>query len=171
MTIPSVVGARPRFVELAPVARPMAGRSEHTIVHMRQRCDDLVSDVFFRDLGIAAAHVELAVGSRTHGEQTGAVIAGPEPVFERHTPHLTLNKEPTSSPLSTAPVARTAPTGFAESSTHFQQWERLRSCWPNFACRLSPLHMPSSFPRVARNPSAHCRTRDSLRRSCRAATS
>ncbi|WP_291380485.1 UDP-N-acetylglucosamine 2-epimerase (non-hydrolyzing) [Demequina sp.] len=105
MRILSVVGARPQFVKLAPIARAMAGRAEHTIVHTGQHYDDLMSDVFFRDLGIAAADVNLSVGSGKHGEQTGAMIAGLEPVFERFEPDWVLVYGDTNSTLAAAIAA------------------------------------------------------------------
>jgi len=105
MRILSVVGARPQFIKLAPVARAMAGRADHVIVHTGQHYDDLMSDVFFRDLGIAAADVNLAVGSGKHGEQTGAMIAGLEPVFERYAPDWVLVYGDTNSTLAAAVVA------------------------------------------------------------------
>ncbi len=105
MRILSVVGARPQFIKLAPIARAMADRAEHVIVHTGQHYDDLMSDVFFRDLGIAAPDVNLAVGSGRHGEQTGAMIAGLEPVFERYAPDWVLVYGDTNSTLAAAVVA------------------------------------------------------------------
>ncbi len=105
MRILSVVGARPQFVKLAPIALAMAGRAEHVIVHTGQHYDDLMSDVFFRDLGIAAPDVNLAVGSGTHGAQTGAMIAGLEPIFERYAPDWVLVYGDTNSTLAAAVVA------------------------------------------------------------------
>ena len=105
MRILSVVGARPQFVKLAPIARAMDGHAEHIIIHTGQHYDDLMSDVFFRDLGIPAAEVNLAVGSGKHGAQTGAMIAGLEPVFEQYAPDWVLAYGDTNSTLAAAVVA------------------------------------------------------------------
>ncbi len=91
MKILSVVGARPQFVKLAPVARALADRDiEHVIVHTGQHYDVNMSDVFFRDLEIPAPDVHLSVGSASHGRQTGAMLAKMDEVLERHQPDWVL---------------------------------------------------------------------------------
>lgn len=93
MKILSVVGARPQFVKLAPMAHAMAASDqpiEHVIVHTGQHYDVNMSDVFFQDLGIPAADVHLAVGSASHGRQTGAMLAKMDEVLEEHRPDWVL---------------------------------------------------------------------------------
>jgi UDP-N-acetylglucosamine 2-epimerase (non-hydrolysing) len=87
----SVVGARPQFVKLAPMAKAMQERGiEHVIVHTGQHYDVNMSDVFFEDLGIPAPDVHLAVGSDSHGRQTGAMLAKLDEVLEAHRPDWVL---------------------------------------------------------------------------------
>ena len=77
-----VVGARPNFPKLAPVHR--AGRAagvEQVVVHTGQHYDDALSAAFFRDLGIAAPDVNLAVGSDSHAVQTARIMERIEPVL------------------------------------------------------------------------------------------
>ena len=105
MRVISVVGARPQFVKLAPIARAVAGRAEHLVVHTGQHYDERMSDVFFRDLGIAQPDVNLAVGSGKHGAQTGAMLAGLEPVFEQHSPDWVLVYGDTNSTIAAALAA------------------------------------------------------------------
>lgn len=105
MKILSVVGARPQFVKLAPIANAMQGRADHVIVHTGQHYDDLMSDVFFRDLGIPAPDANLAVGSGSHGAQTGAMLTAMEPVFEEHAPDCVLVYGDTNSTLAAAIAA------------------------------------------------------------------
>jgi UDP-N-acetylglucosamine 2-epimerase (non-hydrolysing) len=100
MRIVSVVGARPQFVKLAPVTRALSGRAEHVVVHTGQHYDDLMSDVFFRDLGMPEPDVNLAIGSGTHGAQTGAMLANLEPVFEKYQPDWVLVYGDTNSTLA-----------------------------------------------------------------------
>jgi hypothetical protein len=90
MKILSVVGARPQFVKLAAVADAAAGREDvtHVIVHTGQHYDAAMSDVFFADLRIPAPDVNLAIGSGSHGAQTGAMLTALEEVLERETAGL-----------------------------------------------------------------------------------
>ena len=105
MRILSVVGARPQFVKLAPIAVAMEGRAEHVIVHTGQHYDELMSDVFFRDLAIPAPDTNLEIGSGSHGRQTGAMIEGLEREFERFEPDWVLVYGDTNSTLAAAIAA------------------------------------------------------------------
>jgi UDP-N-acetylglucosamine 2-epimerase (non-hydrolysing) len=98
----SVVGARPQFVKLAPVAQALDGRADHVIVHTGQHYDDNMSDVFFRDLGIPAPDVHLAVGSGSHGRQTGRMLAAMDAALEEHDPDWVLVYGDTNSTIAGA---------------------------------------------------------------------
>lgn len=99
----SVVGARPQFVKLAPIAEAItAAGYEHVIVHTGQHYDPMLSDVFFRDLGIPEPDAHLGVGSGSHGVQTGAILAQMDEVLERFSPDCVLVYGDTNSTLAAA---------------------------------------------------------------------
>ncbi|ANS77939.1 UDP-N-acetylglucosamine 2-epimerase [Serinicoccus hydrothermalis] len=103
MKVLSVVGARPQFVKLAPIAAECAARGvEHVIVHTGQHYDPMLSDVFFADLGIPDPDVHLGVGSGGHGAQTGAILAAMDDVLAEHAPDWVLVYGDTNSTLAGA---------------------------------------------------------------------
>jgi UDP-N-acetylglucosamine 2-epimerase (non-hydrolysing) len=77
-----VAGARPNFMKVAPILAALrADGHVGILVHTGQHYDDLMSDAFFRDLGLAPPDHYLGVGSGTHAEQTARVMIGFEPVL------------------------------------------------------------------------------------------
>ncbi|MBD3784262.1 MAG: UDP-N-acetyl glucosamine 2-epimerase, partial [Micrococcales bacterium] len=103
MKVLSIVGARPQFVKLAPIARALAEAGhEHVIVHTGQHYDAKMSDVFFSDLGIPDPDVHLGIGSASHGAQTGAMLAALEPVLLEHSPDWVLVYGDTNSTVAGA---------------------------------------------------------------------
>jgi UDP-N-acetylglucosamine 2-epimerase (non-hydrolysing) len=99
----SVVGARPQFVKLAPIAKAATAASvDHVIVHTGQHYDPMLSDVFFEDLGIAAPDVHLGVGSGSHGVQTGAILSALDAVFDAQRPDWVLVYGDTNSTVAAA---------------------------------------------------------------------
>lgn len=103
MKLLSVVGARPQFVKLAPIAAAAtAAGVEHVIVHTGQHYDPLLSDVFFEDLSIPKPTVHLGVGSGSHGTQTGAMLAAMDGVLDEHQPDWVLAYGDTNSTIAAA---------------------------------------------------------------------
>jgi UDP-N-acetylglucosamine 2-epimerase (non-hydrolysing) len=97
----SVVGARPQFVKLAPVAAALtAAGDQHVIVHTGQHYDAAMSDVFFDDLKIPDPDVHLGVGSGSQGVQTGGMLAAMDAVLDEHRPDWVLVYGDTNSTIA-----------------------------------------------------------------------
>jgi UDP-N-acetylglucosamine 2-epimerase (non-hydrolysing) len=102
-----VAGARPNFVKVAPLWRALAAspRIRPTFVHTGQHYDDVMSDVFLRQLGLPRPHFELAVGSASHARQTAAILTGFEPVLAEVQPHVVIVAGDVNSTLACALAA------------------------------------------------------------------
>jgi UDP-N-acetylglucosamine 2-epimerase (non-hydrolysing) len=107
LTILSVVGARPNFMKLAPLAHQFRARPgvRHVIVHTGQHYDPEMSDFLFKDLGIPSPDEDLAVGSGSHAQQTAAIMQRFEPVCMRVRPDIVLVYGDVNSTVAAALVA------------------------------------------------------------------
>src|SRR6266403_1170002 len=92
LKILNIVGARPNLPKIAPLMREMQRHPEieAILVHTGQHYDEKLSDIFFRQMGIPAPHVNLEVGSGSHGSQTAEILKRIEPVLIERKPDLVL---------------------------------------------------------------------------------
>ncbi len=106
MTVLSVVGARPQFIKAAVVSRALAeAGAREILVHTGQHYDVRMSDVFFRELGMCEPAHNLGIGSGSHAEQTGRMLAGLERVMRDVVPDRVLVYGDTNSTLAGALAA------------------------------------------------------------------
>lgn len=107
MKIMTVIGARPQFIKAAVVSRVIAETAgiEEITVHTGQHYDANMSDVFFSEMGMAPPQLNLAIGSGSHGDQTGRMMIALEEAVQKLTPDLVLVYGDTNSTLAAALVA------------------------------------------------------------------
>jgi UDP-GlcNAc3NAcA epimerase len=105
--IVTVIGARPQFVKAAAVTRALRSVSgiQEVLAHTGQHYDDNMSAVFFRELGIAEPAYNLAIGSGSHGAQTGRQLVALEEVLLKEQPDWVLVYGDTNSTLAGALAA------------------------------------------------------------------
>ncbi len=127
-TILSVVGARPNFMKLAPLARQLAGQPgggvQHVIVHTGQHYDEAMSERFLRSLGIPRPDFNLAAGSASHAQQTAVIMQRFEPVCLEVRPDIVLVYGDVNSTLAAALVAAKLgiTVGHVEAGLRSRDW-------------------------------------------------
>lgn len=107
MKIISIVGARPQFIKVKPIAEEFARHSgiKHVIVHTGQHYDYEMSRIFFQQLRIPIPKYNLSVGSGFHGQQTAAMLERIEQVLFKEKPCAVLVYGDTNSTLAGALAA------------------------------------------------------------------
>jgi UDP-GlcNAc3NAcA epimerase len=124
MKIVSVVGARPQFVKAAVLSRALRQHHDEVLVHTGQHYDDLMSDVFFRELELPAPDANLGVGSLSAATQTARMIEALEPVLTQHAPDLVIVYGDTNSTLAGALTAAKLGLPLAHVEAGFRSYDR-----------------------------------------------
>jgi len=101
----TVVGARPQFIKAAVLSVPLRRVATEVLVHTGQHYDDELSQVFFDRLPLPRPDVMLAVGSGSHGQQTGEMLKRLDPLIAQEQPDWVLVYGDTNSTLAGALAA------------------------------------------------------------------
>lgn len=105
----TVIGARPQIIKAAAISRAIAtharGRITETLLHTGQHYDANMSQVFFDELGIPPADINLNTGSGQHGVMTARMIEGIENVLLKKEHDAVLLYGDTNSTLAGAVAA------------------------------------------------------------------
>jgi len=104
-TVISIVGARPQFIKLAPLAARLKSRCRHLILHSGQHYNYEMSQSFFDQLHIPAPDINLNVGSGSHGRQTGRILERCEKAIISNKPDMVLVYGDTNTTLAGALAA------------------------------------------------------------------
>ena len=106
MRVVCVVGARPNYMKVKPVMDALERRGVTTyLVHTGQHYDQLLSAVFFDELGIRSPDRCLEVGSASHARQTALIMMGFEDVVRELTPDVVVVVGDVNSTMACALVA------------------------------------------------------------------
>lgn len=104
--IAAIVGARPNFMKIAPLANAFANTAvDFKIIHTGQHYDPALSTTFFEQLRIPAPDRHLGVGSGSHAAQTAEVMRQFEPILDEEKPDAVLVVGDVNSTLACALVA------------------------------------------------------------------
>ncbi len=101
----SVIGARPQFIKASPLSKALGTSFEEIIIHTGQHYSFSMSDIFFDELNMSKPHYNLAVGSSSHGAQTGLMLGKIEEVLLKELPDYVLVYGDTNSTLAGALAA------------------------------------------------------------------
>jgi UDP-GlcNAc3NAcA epimerase len=81
----TVIGARPQFVKAAVLSRELSKKGiKEVIIHTGQHYDYKMSEVFFTELGLPGAGINLNAGSASHAVQTAEILVGIENYLLEH---------------------------------------------------------------------------------------
>lgn len=107
--VATIIGARPQFIKAATISRVITQinktltstlKIEEIIIHTGQHYDENMSKIFFDELEISKPHYNLAVGSTSHGTQTGRMLERIETVLLSEKPDVVLVYGDTNSTLA-----------------------------------------------------------------------
>ncbi len=125
MKIMNIVGARPEFIQTAPVTRAIRKRHTEILVHTGQHYDDNMSAVFFSDLGIPAPELNLGVGGGSHATMTGQMLIKLEQAMQEHKPDWVLVFGDTNSTIAAALAAAKIHIPVAHIEAGLRSYDRM----------------------------------------------
>jgi UDP-GlcNAc3NAcA epimerase len=109
LKIVTVVGARPQIIKAAALSRTIqnsfSNEITEIIIHTGQHYDANMSQVFFEELGIPSPHINLNIGSASHGKQTAQMISEIEKILLAEKPDYIVLYGDTNSTLAGAVAA------------------------------------------------------------------
>jgi len=126
MKLIHVVGARPNFMKAAPVWNAIIRMTDfdQMLVHTGQHYDNLMSDIFFKELQIPVPDYNLNIGSDTHARQTAAIMIKFEELIIDLKPNLVLVYGDVNSTVAAAMVCSKLLIPFAHVEAGLRSFDR-----------------------------------------------
>lgn len=123
----SVVGARPQFVKLAPIARAIREYKalSHVVIHTGQHYDKNMSASFFEVLELPKPDLDLGVGKGSHAEQTAKMLTRLESALVASAPDAVLVYGDTNSTLAATLAASKIHVPVAHVEAGLRSFNRL----------------------------------------------
>lgn len=101
-----ILGTRPEIIKMSPIIRSCERKGVNFFVlHTGQHYSYEMDRVFFEELGLPAPDINLDIGSKSHAEQTGAIMTGVEKVLFDRKPDTVLVQGDTNTVLAGALAA------------------------------------------------------------------
>ncbi|MUV88798.1 UDP-N-acetylglucosamine 2-epimerase (non-hydrolyzing) [Halapricum sp. CBA1109] len=120
-----VFGTRPEIIKLSPVIHECTERKiSYDLIHTGQHYSEKLDDIFFDQLDLPTPEYNLAVGSKSHGRQTGEMIAGIEEILDETTPDTVLVQGDTNSVLAGAIAASKLPINLGHIEAGLRSYDR-----------------------------------------------
>jgi UDP-GlcNAc3NAcA epimerase len=120
----TVVGNRPQFIKAAAISGPLRAAHEELLVHTGQHHDESLSEVFFRELGLARPDRELGIAGGSNTSQLARMLAALEPPLARERPDAVLVYGDTNSTLAGALAAAGAGVPVAHVEAGMRSFDR-----------------------------------------------
>ncbi len=106
MKIAIIVGTRPEIIKFSPIIRICERDGiDYFLVHTGQHYDFNMDMIFFDELDLRPAMINLDVGSGSHAETTSKIIAGLEKIFLEQKPGIVLVQGDTNTVLAASLVS------------------------------------------------------------------
>lgn len=103
----TVIGTRPQFIKAAAVSRAINehGGIKEVLLHTGQHYDDVMSDIFFREMEIPKPDYHFSINTSTHATMTAQMLEGIEQAIIKEKPDTILVYGDTNSTLAGALAA------------------------------------------------------------------
>lgn len=106
MKIAVILGTRPEIIKMSPIIRECEKRGlDYLTLHTGQHYSYEMDRIFFEELELPSPEYNLEVGSGSHAQQTGRIMAGVEEVLEEEMPDVVLVQGDTNTVLAGALAA------------------------------------------------------------------